>query len=187
VYVGRLKRYKRLPLLVQAVERLRAVLPEVHLDIAGAGDARAELESLVEARGLQECVTVHGFVDDRQKAALIEAAVVFASPSMHEGWGLSVVEANALGRPAVAYDVPGLRQAIRHGETGLIAADDRALERALLAILTDDVLWERLSLGARRWAARFDWDVTAAATLSVLDAAAVHRLPVAATVKEQVT
>jgi glycosyltransferase involved in cell wall biosynthesis len=168
-YVGRLKRYKRLDLLVRAVATLRATFPGIQLDLAGDGDARPEIEALVETLGLQQHVTVHGFIDEQTKARILSSATVFATPSMHEGWGLSVIEANVYGCPAVAYDVPGLRVSIRHGETGLLADDDAAFCQALASILQDQSLREQLSAGARRWAATFSWEASAAATLRVLD------------------
>lgn len=170
VYVGRMKRYKRLPLLVHAVDRLRQEIPEIHLDLAGDGDARPELQTLIDQLGLGEHVTLHGYVSDQKKADLLRSAAVFATPSMHEGWGLSVIEANAYGCPAVAYDVPGLRTAIRHEETGLLAQTDEGFVHAISRLLTHADLRMRYSQSALRWAARFDWEECAQQTLDVLRA-----------------
>ncbi|HUE31253.1 MAG TPA: glycosyltransferase, partial [Verrucomicrobiae bacterium] len=86
---------------------------------------------------------------------------------------LTVVEAAACGTPAVATDVPGLRDAVRDGETGLLAppGDHAALTRALGRVLEDAALRARLAAGAARWAARFDWDAAAAEVSAVIDAA----------------
>lgn len=168
VYLGRLKRYKRIDRLIRMVPALRAQVPNIHLDIAGGGDARPELEYLIHQLGLEDCVTLHGYVSEARKAELLSAASVFATPSMHEGWGLSVIEANAYGCPAVAYDVPGLRMAIRNGETGLLAFDDRSYLDSLIRIITDSEVRKRLSEGARRWAGQFNWDISAQQTLEVL-------------------
>lgn len=168
-YLGRLKRYKRIHLLVEAVAELQRDFPDIKLDLAGDGDARPELEALIKSLGLEDCVTVHGFVDDATKAQILRSATVFATPSMHEGWGLSVIEANVYGCPAIAYDVPGLRVAIRHGDTGLLASDDTAFKASLAAILSNTELRNQLSKGARQWAARFSWETSAASTLRILD------------------
>ena len=88
-----------------------------------------------------------------------------------EGWGITVVEANALGVPVVATDAPGLRDAVRHDETGLLVPDgppDALVPRladAILRLLSDEALATRLSAGALAWSRRFDWD-TAAATMA---------------------
>jgi glycosyltransferase involved in cell wall biosynthesis len=168
VYLGRLKRYKRLERLVAATAALLPAHPDLRLEIAGDGDARASIEEAVRAHGIEHAVTVHGFVDDADKARILASATVFATPSMHEGWGLSVIEANSYGAPAVAYDVPGLRVAIRHDETGLLAADTPAFVAALDRVLAQPRLRARLSAGALAWSRRFDWRSSADATLRVL-------------------
>ena len=168
VYLGRLKQYKRLERLVDATAALLPAHPGLRLEIAGDGDARDSIEEAVRAHGIEHAVTVHGFVDDADKARILASATVFATPSMHEGWGLSVIEANSYGTPAVAYDVPGLRVAIRHDETGLLAADTPAFVDALDRVLSQPELRARLSAGALAWASQFDWQSCADATLSVL-------------------
>lgn len=167
-YVGRLKRYKRLERLVQAVAELRERGSEVWLDIAGDGDARPEIQQVVRDLGLSERITVHGFVTDEEKAEILTRAAVFATPSMHEGWGLSVIEANAYGCPAIAYDVPGLRTSIRHGCTGLLAQDDAEFVRSIANVLDDPQARQSYSAAARKWASEFSWDRCAEETLEVL-------------------
>jgi len=168
-YVGRLKRYKRIDRLVQHVSALRTQFPDIHLDIAGDGDARPQIEQLVQQLHLQDCVTMHGYVDEHTKATILSSADVFATTSMHEGWGLSVIEANSYGCPAVAYDVPGLRVSIRNGETGFLALDDSSYRDSLVMILSDHTIYDRLSECSRNWAAKFDWDVCAQKTLQILE------------------
>ena len=172
-YVGRLKRYKRLERLIDAYAALRSSVPGVRLEIVGDGDARPALEDYATSVGVSGGVTFRGFVDETTKATVLASATVFATPSMHEGWGLSVIEANQRGCPAVAYDVPGLSAAIVNGETGLLAADDHGFREALRRVLVDPDVRAELSDGARDWAARFDWETTAAATLQVMDVFAV--------------
>ncbi len=167
-YIGRLKKYKRLDRLVQVVADLRATYPDIRLDIAGDGDARPALETQIKALGLDRHVTLHGFVDETTKDAILRRAVVFATPSMNEGWGLSVIEANAFGCPAVAYDVPGLSAAIQHGETGLLAHDDASFRGAISLMLKDEALQNKLSVGALAWSKHFDWDSCASSTLQIL-------------------
>jgi glycosyltransferase involved in cell wall biosynthesis len=172
-YVGRIKRYKRLDRLVRVVLTLREEFPDVRLDIAGEGDAKPGIEALIDELGVRDHVTVHGFVDDRTKAKILRRAAVFATPSMHEGWGLTVIEANGHGCPAVAYDVPGLRAAIRHGETGLLARDDIDFRRALSYFLANSETRRRYSEDAREWAKTFSWYSCARQTLEILFATAV--------------
>jgi glycosyltransferase involved in cell wall biosynthesis len=89
---------------------------------------------------------------------------------MHEGWGLSVIEANSYGCPAVAYDVPGLRVAIRNQETGLLAHSDGEFREAIALLLRNPELRAKYGEAAKQWAARFDWETAAKDTLLVLAA-----------------
>lgn len=169
VYVGRIKRYKRLDLLIRAFATIRSEFPGLRLDIGGDGDARPSLAALVDSLDLGDAVVIHGYLDEAAKVRLLSRATVFATPSLQEGWGLSVIEANAVGCPAVAYDVPGLRNAIMHDETGLLAADDAGFSAAIADLIRQPALRARLSEGASAWARRFDWDTCAQSTLRILD------------------
>jgi len=88
-----------------------------------------------------------------------------------EGWGLTVIEANACGTPAVSFNVPGLNESIVNGETGRLATCDSDFVSALAEILLDESLRATLSDGARDWSLRFNWDAAAARSLSVLSEA----------------
>jgi glycosyltransferase involved in cell wall biosynthesis len=173
VFVGRLERYKRLDVLLEAVAALRGRGRDVHAVIAGAGDALEAVRAQVRALGLEGCVAVPGFVDEAEKVRLLQAAHVAVQPSEKEGWGLTVIEANACGTPCVAAAVPGLRDSVRDGETGLLVAprDAGALAAALERVLGDESLRTRLATGALAWAARFRWEDAAAAVGETLDAA----------------
>jgi glycosyltransferase involved in cell wall biosynthesis len=179
VYLGRLKRYKRIERLVLAFAALRERFPAARLEIAGDGDARPAIEAAIDRLRIQGSVTLHGYINEQAKSNLLARATVFATPSMHEGWGVSVIEANVHGCPAVAYNVPGLRAAIRHDETGLLAEDDHDFAESVARILGDQALRSRLSAAARTWAARFSWDASAAATLALLASASVGPRPAA--------
>jgi glycosyltransferase involved in cell wall biosynthesis len=81
-------------------------------------------------------------------------------PSSKEGWGLTVIEANALGTPNVASDAPGLRDSVRDGETGFLVPDGdvAAFAERIGALLGDDALARRMSAAALEWSRRFEWD-----------------------------
>jgi len=88
-----------------------------------------------------------------------------------------VLEANAYGTPVVATDVPGLRDSVRPGETGLLVrkGDGAALAGGIVRVLADPGLRERLALEARRWGERFRWDEVATAFADVARAVAERR------------
>lgn len=158
LYFGRLKEYKRVDLLIDAFSRLKAEMPSAVLVIAGAGDTRAALEEQTRRLGLEDCVTFEGFVDERRKRELLQQAWVSVSPSEMEGWGIGIIESNACGTPAVAFSVPGLREAIVHNHNGLLVPEGGNLTPAILSVLCDESLRERLARGAHERALAFSWD-----------------------------
>lgn len=169
-HVGRLMRYKNLQTLLRAFAILRKDVPDARLVIGGDGNYRAALEKLARELGIADGVAFRGFLGEDEKHRLYNEAAVFVNPSLKEGWGLTSIEANACGTPVVAADSPGLRDSVRHGETGLLvpALDAEAFAAALRAVMQDAALAERLRGGALAWAAAHDWDRTAEATRAVL-------------------
>lgn len=169
--LGRVEPYKRLDLVLEAMARVWRRKPTARLVIAGTGTALGRVSAQVAVRGWAERVEVRGAVSEQQKIGLLQSAHVLVTASEKEGWGITVLEAAACGTPAVATDVPGLRDSVRHDETGLLVPphDADALAAAVLRLLGDDALRERLGRGARAWAAQFDWDDVAGRISAVID------------------
>jgi glycosyltransferase involved in cell wall biosynthesis len=183
LYLGRLKRYKRVDLVIRALARLRDADVAARLIIAGQGDARAELETLASELGLVDHVEFTGFVTDERKRELFRRCWVHVLASPKEGWGISNMEAAACGTATVASDSPGLRDSVRHGETGYLVPHgdiDRLADR-IRAILEAPALRDRLGANARRFAELHSWDRSADRTeahlAGVLDRAAKHHQP----------
>jgi len=175
LYLGRVKKYKRLGKLIEMMPVIRERVKDVELLVAGRGDALDDAVRLARERGVQDCVRFLGFVDEERKLELYRRAWVLAMPSMNEGWGMNVIEAAACGTPCVAYRVPGLEESISPGRSGYLAEDDGQFCRCLLDILEDRTLREDLSRGAVEWASRYDWEITARRTLEILEEAACSR------------
>jgi glycosyltransferase involved in cell wall biosynthesis len=164
IYLGRLVAHKRLHALLEAVAALHERWPDLTVDIAGAGPSRGELEQLNERLGLQDVVRFLGWVADDERGRLLASAWMLVNPSVGEGWGLTVIEANAVGRPALACRVPGLVNSIAHGVNGWLVEDLNSMTSALdtaLKTLSDEAERARFELRCRRWAAQFSWDRTA--------------------------
>lgn len=170
--LGRVEFYKRIDLVLQAVQQLMAQLPDVQLLVVGDGHARAALERQAADLHVGDHVTFTGFVSEAEKVEHIRRAHVVVTTSEKEGWGLTVLEANGCGLPAVASDVPGLRDAVRDGDTGVLVphGDVARLTDALLRVLRDRDYRERLSAGARRWAQEFSWDHSEAEIAGIIEA-----------------
>ena len=173
LYLGRLKQYKRIELLLDALEGV----PSAHLDIAGDGDHRPEIEAEIARRGLGERVVLHGHVTEERKAELLASSWINLTASSAEGWCLTVMEAALCRTPSVAMRVGGLAESIADGETGLLADDGPGLTAAVRRAVEDRELRERLGAAAEARAKTFTWERTAQSTLSVLEAAAAAQRP----------
>src|SRR3954466_3081709 len=170
LYLGRLKRYKRIELLLDVVEGV----PGTVLDVAGEGDHRPVLEAEIARRGLGDRVVLHGHVSEAEKAALYSRAWVNLTASSAEGWCLTVMEAATCGTPSVALRVGGLPESIVDGETGLLADDAPGLVSAVQRLVAEPALRDSLGTAARERAASFTWERTARESLEVLEAAAAR-------------
>jgi glycosyltransferase involved in cell wall biosynthesis len=168
LYLGRLKQYKRIEVVLDVLQRI----PGATLEIAGEGDHEPQLRAEIAKRGLGDRVTLHGFVDERLKAELYDRAWVTLTASSAEGWCLTVMEAAVRGTPSVALPVGGLPESIVDGETGYLAQDADHLAQRVREIIASPALRDRLGEAAQRRARTFSWDATAAANLAVMDLAA---------------
>ncbi len=170
LYVGRLKRYKGLEVLLHAVAALVPDIPGLKFWVAGSGDDRPRLEALTRELGLQDVVSFLGFVPEEEKVSLYGRAKVVVNSSLKEGWGLTSIEANACGTPVVATDVPGLCDSVRHGETGFLVpfGDANGFAKYLRLVLTDKTKGAELSAKALDWAAQHTWEPAYTATRDAL-------------------
>jgi glycosyltransferase involved in cell wall biosynthesis len=163
-YVGRLRRAKRPDHAIRAFEIAREKCPHAELWVVGDGDIRRYLERMAG-----DGVWFFGDVPDGVRRELVKKAWVLINPSVREGWGLNVVEANALGTPCVAYDIPGLRDSVKDRETGLLAEAGNVedLAEKLVMVQTDEDMREKLSENALAYSKQFDWSITAEVFLKV--------------------
>jgi len=164
--LSRLHRKKGIDTILQAA----ALLPGVHLWLAGEGPERRKYERLAAELGLGARVRFLGWRNDRR--ALIEAADVVALPSRHEPFGTVIAEAWAMSRPLVATRALGAAQFVEDGVDGLLAPvdDPEALARCLARVLGDEALRRRLSEnGARKFAAGFSKEAVTARLLAAYE------------------
>ncbi len=166
LYVGRLKRYKGVDVAIRALAFARRVRADLRLDVAGSGDYGPALRDLAARLGVGPAVTFRGFVSQEDKIRLLQQAWANVFPSPKEGWGITVVEAGACGTPSLASDSPGLRDSVRHGETGFLVrhGDAEALADRMLQLANQPPLVEQQGAAARRFAEAHTWERSAEAT-----------------------
>lgn len=173
VWVGRLEPYKRADVMIKAMLRVIENRPDARLIIIGEGSDHGSLETMVEAAGIKEAVSFTGFVEEAEKVAWYRRAAAVVNTSEKEGWGMTMIEGNACGAPSVASDVPGLRDSVRDGQTGLLVphGDAEALATALLRILDDKHLSRSFAEEGLNWAKRFSWDAVAEDVIQLIEEA----------------
>lgn len=160
VYVGRKKKYKQIDHLIRAFRIVKDRIPDAELIIAGRGDF-LEIKELSNELNLK--LVIYSEINEDQKLDILQKAKVFVTPSMKEGWGLTVIEANRCGTPAIAYNVPGLRDSIINYETGILVDNGNIEEfaKAIIKVLSEDDFAKQLSKNAFEWSKKFDWNKSA--------------------------
>ena len=177
LWLSRVHRYKGIWTALEAFEEFAENHPDVKLVVAGDGPLLKKIPAWLKERGLEEHVELLGFVSSEKKKKLLANAVALLQTSFKEGWGLTVVEAAKLGTTTIASDVPGLRDSVRNGETGLLfpVGDAHTCASEMDRLYSDDDLRTRLSQAAKSYAGEFRWDSAAEQTLDLIQEAVIQR------------
>lgn len=168
VAVGRLVPVKRFDLLIHMLARARQKCPELQAVIIGEGYERPRLEALRSTYDAESWLELPGRLEDEEVTDWYRRAWVVASTSKREGWGMTLTEAAACGTPAVATRIAGHEDAVAPGVSGILTSDREEFADALIRVLGDPQLRERLSAGALGHAQEFTWEATAYKTFSAL-------------------
>jgi glycosyltransferase involved in cell wall biosynthesis len=175
IFVGRLCQMKGIEEALSAFSLVLASLPMAKLWVVGTGDEQyvQALRGKVQDLSLENKVRFLGFVSEQRKLGLLRRAHLLVHPSVKEGWGLVVIEANTRGTPAVGYRVSGLRDSIQDGKTGLLVEAHNAvsLAEAMIKVLRDDDHRDYLSSNALEWSRQFSWDEAAGKFLTIIEEA----------------
>jgi glycosyltransferase involved in cell wall biosynthesis len=167
IFLGRLRRAKLPEQALKAFSSIKNRVPSAVLWVVGGGYLRRRLEKIAPPG-----VIFFGRVSAQAKQELLSRAHVLLVPAVREGWGLSILEASALGTPAVGYRVQGVKDAIVDGITGFTVpfGDTDELATAAMQILEDDTLRNRMASACILRAQQFDWGTTAAQMLDFIRA-----------------
>ncbi|MBO8161808.1 MAG: glycosyltransferase family 4 protein [Thermosipho sp. (in: Bacteria)] len=163
IYFGRVKRYKRIDHIIWVYKRIKQRIKNVRLVIAGKMDRGYFKEILKLNRELNLKVSFFDNVSEEKKVELLSQSWVYVITSMKEGWGISVIEANACGVPVVGYDVPGLRDSIRNEYSGLLVGngDVDSLANEVMKLIENPKIRIKFSHNTKLWAERFSWEKSA--------------------------
>lgn len=165
IFLGRLRRVKQPDHVLKAFKVIKENVPESQLWIVGDGPLRSKLE-----KEAFDGVRIFGYVPEGEKVNLLRRAHLLLFPGVREGWGLTVIEAASQGTPTIGYDIPGLRDSIRSGETGVLVDANDYVKMGLEAakLLQDRERLYRLSENALKYSRGFSWDKTAKQVYEIL-------------------
>ena len=159
VAVSRLAPNKRVDHAIQVVRILANQGIEAKLTVVGTGESASQLKQIVSAHALHDSIIFAGQLSEKEKNQTLRGAHFLVHTSIREGWGLNVIEANAMGTPAVVYPVPGLVDSTIHDETGLVTTSDNpeALADSLVDLLRVPEKYHRLRISAWQRSKSFQW------------------------------
>lgn len=162
VHFGRIRRYKSIDVVMRAFAIVRREMNGARLLIIGDGPERPNLERLAGKLALGDSVEFLGTVPTGRLVEILNKAHLFMNASVKEGWGLTVVEANACGLPVIASDRPGLKDSVKNESTGFLVeyGNVRGFAEKALLLLKDRDLWEGMSRAAIEHAGMLSWERT---------------------------
>lgn len=158
--VCRLAPNKRVDHCVQTLAVLRDRGMAARMTIVGGGESLPALKREVAELKLDDAVRFTGLLPEADKDAILRESHLLLHTSLREGWGLNVIEANALGTPAVVYPVAGLRESTLHDQTGLVSEQETpaSLADRIISLASDDARYQRYRRGAWERAKTMHWD-----------------------------
>lgn len=160
LYLGRLKPYKNLDIIVYAFKKVLQKYPNAVLTFAGFGESMKNLQKLAKELGIDKQLRFLGYISDSDKIKLLSSSWIMLQPSLIEGWGITVIEANASGTPVIASRVNGLIDSVKDKKTGLLVDpyNVKNWSQQIIRLLSDNVLRNNLSIEANNWSKNFSWD-----------------------------
>ena len=159
--LGSMRAMKRTLASIEAFEIARDTLPDLQLKLAGGSGGKygAKVMDYIKHSRHAKAIEYCGRVSDEQKIELMQRSHAILVASVREGWGLIVTEANSQGTPAVVYDVPGLRDSVRDGETGIVTPPTpEAMATGIIELLDNSDHYEQLRRAGYEWSKTITFD-----------------------------
>ena len=163
VFLGRLHPAKGVLDFASIWSRVVRQRGTARLGIVGHGMPQIvrDLQALLHKAGLDRSVELLGFLDDAEARRAVAGSRLFISPSYEEGFGMAVLEALALGTPAVVWDLPAYREVFPRGIVRVPEGDEAAFATAIVRLLSDDDSRRALAQDGRDVAQTYSWNLTA--------------------------
>ncbi|MFH1863509.1 MAG: glycosyltransferase family 4 protein [bacterium] len=172
IYLGALSKDKGIEDTLRAFALINRSERDWQFWVVGRGDLYClnNLKLKIKNLKLQGKIKFWGYVDESKKFELLARSWVMINPSVREGWGLVNIEANLMGTPVVGYDVPGIRDSVQDGKTGLLSkfGDYRSLADNALELGKNRDLYETLKKNAINWSKKFSWKKSGRESLKLI-------------------
>jgi len=172
IYLSRINKQKGIEDAIEIFSLIHKELPKSRLWIVGSGSPKyiKDLRGQIKKYGFLRSVKFFGFVDEKRKFELLSRSHFLIFPSVHEGWGLVISEAGIVGTPSAVYDVPGVRDVVRHGKRGIMVEKSRPdlLAEHIIFVLRNDKLYKDLQGKLVTFKKETSWDNTAKKAFSAI-------------------
>lgn len=163
VFIGRLHPSKGIFNLIKIWAVVVKKLPQAKLIMVGHGEEEIvmRLKREISRRGLQKNIILAGFLPDQKVVEVLSRGEIFVSPSLEEGFGLAILEAQAVGKPVVAWDLPVFKEIFPRGLIRVPLGQNKAFAAALIALLTKKKYYQKVAFEAKKNSLDYSWGKTA--------------------------
>lgn len=164
VSLGSVRPMKRTLDQVRAFEIAKQSLPTLQLKVAGdaSGAYGEKVLAAIASSPYKNDIEYLGRITSKQKSELLQKAHLITVTSIKEGWGLIVTEAASQGTPAVVYNVDGLRDSVRHNQTGAVCERNTPTELAanIVSLLANESYYQMLRNNAWEWSKSINFEIS---------------------------
>lgn len=171
VYLSELRPVKGFDRVYEAFKKIKQTIPDIQLWVLG--NDKTEFGQSIKQKIVEEkyndAITFFGKASAQEKFARLQKAHLLVHGSYKEGWGIVVIEANAVGTPAVAFDAPGLRDCIKDQQTGFLAKDQNQFVEYINILLTNQVKYKQFQQNAYHWSQQFTWQNSTNQSLQLIE------------------
>jgi glycosyltransferase involved in cell wall biosynthesis len=157
IFLSALRPIKGFERVYESYKEAKKSIPNLQLWVVGDDTSPYAQEIKSQIPTNENAITFFGKVTEEKKFELLQRAHLLVHGSRKEGWGFVILEANAVGTPAVAFDVPGLRDSIINKKTGFIVKNKEEFSQKILLLLQDTSKYAEIGQNAKEWSSTFTW------------------------------